>query len=310
MNARDRRQAFTLIEVLVSVAVLSFIILMLAQMMDVVSAAWREGVSRVDNFTKSRAMLDLVASDLQHAVIRPDLPIFQTNGVYTPSGGFTGGTYSASLVTRVPGQSSTATRDVSCVTYGVVTTTDSDKIVLERSDLPIGWTSAGASIPFQSSLSQPLGAVTPREMAPGVVGFQFAFRHADGTVTATYTGYDSTNPVVAVGVTIAVVGERALNQLPLADLTTIQTHLTSTVSAASLDHQRQGPLGRPIHSRLLRAVPQGTRRQPENLRALGDARATLLNHGAVSRNRDTEVEAAGSRTRKSLCEILREAAYP
>jgi type II secretory pathway pseudopilin PulG len=228
-----RSNAFTLVEVMVSTAVLSFIILMLAQMIAMVSQAWSEGVERVDNFTTSRATLDVVASDLQHAVIRPDLPIFQINGIFNATmGGFGGGTYSASFFTGVPGISAASVRDISCVSYGVVTTTDADKIKLRRSDLAVPWND-GSNIPFQGNLNTPLGNVTARDMAPGVVGFEFTFRRADGTVSTTYTGYNSTDPVVAVGVTIAVVGTPALTQLSTANLTSIQSSLVNYVTSAS-----------------------------------------------------------------------------
>jgi len=234
MKTSSHRKAFTLVEVMVSIAVLSFILLILTGMIGVVSSAWHEGVSRVDNFTKSRAMLDLVASDLQHAVIRPDLPIFQTNGTNNATGGgFSGGSYSASFFTGVPGISSASVRNVSCVTYGVVTTSDSDKILLQRSDLAVPWTGGANDIPFQGNLTTPLNGVTAREMAPGIVGFQFAFRRADGTVTTTYTGYNSANPVVAVGVTIAVVGNQALTQLSNQNLSTLQQNLAGYVTGAS-----------------------------------------------------------------------------
>ena len=233
-------KGFTLVEVLVSTAILSFIMLMLAQMIALVGQAWSEGVSRADNFTKSRAMLDLVASDLQHAVIRPDLPIFQTKGAYdSTTGGFDGGTYSASFFTGVPGipsTSSTSVRDLSFVSYQIVTTTDSDKIKLQRSDLAIPWTKGASDIPFQGDLNALIGNVTARDMAPGVVGFEFTFRRADGTVSTTYTGYNSANPVVAVGVTIAVIGNQALTQLspsnPTANPASIQASLSSYIANA------------------------------------------------------------------------------
>ncbi len=217
--------AFTLVEVLVAIAVLSFMMLLLAQVAGMVNKASHDGMGRVDNFTKSRAMLDLIASDLQHAVIRPDLPIFQTGG--TPNsftiGGFTNGVYAPQLFTKVPGVSSNSVRNLSLVTYNIVvrpSSQGSDKIVLQRSDLPVPWVNGAATVPFQGDL-QTNGAVA-RDMAPGVVGFQFSFRRADGTISTSYTGYDSTNAVVAVGITIAMVGDTVVQQLSPQQLTSIQ----------------------------------------------------------------------------------------
>ncbi|HSI82914.1 MAG TPA: prepilin-type N-terminal cleavage/methylation domain-containing protein [Candidatus Methylacidiphilales bacterium] len=235
---KQKLRAFTLVEVLVSVTVLSVIIVMMAQLIALVGQASANGLGRADNFTKSRAMLDLVVSDLQRAVIRRDLPIFQVDGSYNVNaaandGGFSAGTYSTSFFTQVPGLSSSAVRNLSCVTYGIVTTPDADKIKLQRSDLAIPWVNGAADIPFQGNLTIPLSSVTARDMAPGVVGFELVFRRADGTVTARYTGYNSTNPVVAVGVTLAVIGSQALPRLTVSDLTSIRTKLAGYVTGAT-----------------------------------------------------------------------------
>ncbi len=231
-SPRRSSASFTITEVLVAVTVLSFIVLMLAQVTGMANKALHEGMGRVDNATKSRAMLDLIASDLEHAVIRPDLPIFQTGGTYntnnlSPSSSvFSGGTYSPSLYTAVPGVSSSSVRNLSFVTYAIAvnpTSQGSDKVVLKRSDLPVPWSSSGSKVPvpFQQDLSGSVDAATAREVAPGVVGFQFSFRRMDGKVTTTYTGYD-TNSVIAVGITLAVVGDRVLQQLSSAELTRIK----------------------------------------------------------------------------------------
>jgi prepilin-type N-terminal cleavage/methylation domain-containing protein len=236
MKASSRRNAFTLVEVLVAVAVFGFIMVMLAEMSTMVSSGWQQGASRVDNFVKSRAMLDLITADLQHAVIRPDLPIFQTGGTESgPLGGFSGGTYSASFFTRVSGipAAGASVRSVSYVIYGIVSTGDSDKIVLQRADLAIPWTGGAAGIPFQGDLSAAMKNAVAREMAPGVVGFQFLFRRADGTITTTYTGSNATNSVVAVGVAIAVIGTQTLTKISAPNLSAIQTTLAAAVQNAS-----------------------------------------------------------------------------
>jgi len=236
-----RRSAFTLVEVLVAVAVLGFIVLMLAQMTGMVNKASHDGIGRVDNFTKSRAMLDLIASDLEHAVIRPDLPIFQVGGQPNDpaQGGFNGGTYAPALFTAVPGVSGVSVRNLSFVTYDVASnpgSQGSDKIVLRRSDLPVPWTGGAALVPFQNGqdnkgLATSISAATAREVAPGVVGFQFSFRREDGKVYTSYTGYDPkatpSNRVVAVGITLAVLGDPVLKQLTVGQLTRLQQMFTA-----------------------------------------------------------------------------------
>ncbi len=233
MPRTNSQASFTLVEMLVAISVLAIILLLMAQAANLVGRASREGTSGVDNFTKSRAMLDVVASDLQHAVIRPDLPIFQTGGILNTNvtGGFTNGAYAAIWFTQVPGitnSSSVQVRNVSLVSYAIVIPTNSsDKIALQRSDLAIPWNQGAADIAFQGDLTTLANTATPREMAPGVVGFQLSFRRADGTISTQYTGYNAANPVVAVGITLAVIGDQALSELTSPLLSHIQSTLTN-----------------------------------------------------------------------------------
>jgi len=72
-----------------------------------------------------------------------------------------------------------------------------------------------------------------QNMAPGVCGFQFTFRTANGSVSTNYTGYVQANPVVAVGVTIAVIGKPTLTKLSVAQVTAIQNKLSADVANAN-----------------------------------------------------------------------------
>jgi len=249
------QSSFTLIEILVAVAVMSLILLILGQMTATVNQAWQAGVGRIDDFTKSRAILDLAVSDLQHAVIRSDFPLFQINGVpnqlgangFTNTGtaanpytGFLGFTnppgancFSPSFYTRVPGVPSTtgtSVRDVSYVKYAIVPTGDSDVVTLQRTSLAVPWVN-GASY-FTNNLAN-VTTTDTQNMAPGVCGFEFTFRTANGSVSTNYTGYVQANPVVAVGVTIAVIGKPTLTKLSVAQVTAIQNKLSADVANAN-----------------------------------------------------------------------------
>ena len=61
------RRGFTLVEMLVAVSILSFMLLMMAQMTGLAEQAWRLEQNRIDNFSKARSMLDMVTDDLQRA---------------------------------------------------------------------------------------------------------------------------------------------------------------------------------------------------------------------------------------------------
>src|ERR1700729_994371 len=109
MNASaSSRRGFTLIEMLVSVSIISFMLVMMAQMTGLAEQAWRLEQNRIDNFTKARAMLDLITDDLQRAVFRGDLPAFGTgdpsatptvtsNGLYY----YTGTSFATAFYTRL-----------------------------------------------------------------------------------------------------------------------------------------------------------------------------------------------------------------
>ena len=225
--------SFTLIEMLVAISIMSFMLLMMAQVTGVAEQAWRMEQNRIDNFTKARSMVDLINVDLQRAVFRGDLPIFGTGGPSaTPTntaGGlfyFTGTSFTNAFYTRMPGVPGTAAsqvRDLSLVSYVLAATNSVDKIVLQRSDLAVPWTSA-QNISFQGDMSTLLSNSTSREVAPGVVGFRLAFRRANGAMIdqSQYTGYDPGNPVVAVDVGVAVIGKQSMVLLSTAQVTSIQ----------------------------------------------------------------------------------------
>jgi prepilin-type N-terminal cleavage/methylation domain-containing protein len=236
------RQGFTLMEMLVAVAIMSFMLLMMAQMTGLAEQAWRMEQNRIDNFTKARAMVDMITDDLQRAVFRGDLPVFGTGGpasapTVTSSGlyYFTGTSFTTAFYTRlpgVPGASASSVRDVSLVSYALNSVNQGvDKIVLQRSDLAVPWTS-NQNLSFQGDIAALLPNAVPREVAPGVVGFRLAFRRADGTMvdpsqSASYTGYNAANPVVAVDVGVAVIGKQSLVLLSAAQITSIQTKLAT-----------------------------------------------------------------------------------
>ena len=238
------RRGFTLIEMLVTVSIMSFMLLMMMQMTGLAEKAWHVEQDRIDNFGKARAMVDMFTDDLQRAVYRGDLPIFGTGapsstGTATSSGlyYFTGTTFSATFYTRLPGvpsSPSTSVRDVSLVSYALSSTGQgSDKVVLQRSDLAVPWSSS-QNLLFQGDVNTVLknATATAREVAPGVVGFRVAFRLADGTMVdqSQYTGYNPANPTVAIDIGVAVVGKQSLAQLNTTQVGNLQAAFNSALS--------------------------------------------------------------------------------
>lgn len=87
MNAdytRDTtRRAFTLIELLASMAILGLIMVMLFSAFEQISKAWTQGESRVETFTEARAILDLMSRELSQAILTPQITFrAEKNAVY------------------------------------------------------------------------------------------------------------------------------------------------------------------------------------------------------------------------------------
>ena len=73
---RARRPGFTLVELLVSISVLSIMAVGLATMMSFVMKTWVSGINSADNFTKARVVLNLLDRDIQMMIMRRDLAAF------------------------------------------------------------------------------------------------------------------------------------------------------------------------------------------------------------------------------------------
>ncbi len=233
-----RLHSFTLVEMLVSLGVFSLMMVIMAQMTAMVDNAWRQGESRVDNFTRARAILDVVAQDIQRGVFRPDLPAFAptsasiyTNGmmVLQNSGATTNAFY-----TRRAGVGANM-REISLVVYTLDASTNG---VLQRADYAIPWSTPSTwanCFAFQTGLSNVLSqsSGTFRDACEGVVDFNLIFRLADGTSTSTYGGYSS-NPVTAVGIGLAVVDEQTMKVLQsTSKFGQLQTDLKSALTGTN-----------------------------------------------------------------------------
>jgi prepilin-type N-terminal cleavage/methylation domain-containing protein len=69
------RRAFTLIELLASMAILSLIMVMLFSAFEQISKAWTNGENRVETFTQARAVLDLMSRELSQAIATSKIAI-------------------------------------------------------------------------------------------------------------------------------------------------------------------------------------------------------------------------------------------
>jgi prepilin-type N-terminal cleavage/methylation domain-containing protein len=222
LSAKSPRvSGFTLVEILVAIAILGVLILMLAQILGMVNNTFLYGLGKMNNFAKARVMLDILQNDFRAAVFRPDLSAFPTSGTganakltvefYTERPG-------------IPSDGSGALRNVSLVQYALLNGTDNNHrptSTLERSDMPVSWADPATYLAFgNSSGFGSAGVLTPRDTAPGVAAFQVLFMQADGSFsTTTFTpsfapnGSVNANPTRSIGITLAVIDDQAMRLL-------------------------------------------------------------------------------------------------
>ena len=204
--------SFTLVEIMVSMVILSIMLIGLATMMAYVTRAWLNALGALDNFTKARVMLTLQDRDIQMMVLRPDLGSFVG----------TNSTPACSFYTKVEGNEGMTTNDtrsISLVQYYVTTNATTTPYIpaytLVRSAYGVGFppTTATAwstnattnqppwftSVGNTNTMSQ-LASVSPttqsESLAAGVIAFQWQFIDGNGAIwTPPYlpTGYTGTN---------------------------------------------------------------------------------------------------------------------
>src|SRR5260370_16367631 len=76
VNIGRINNAFTLIELLISLAVTALIILMVAQLMNSATAVTRTGNKHIDTDTQARAVLDRMAMDFGRMLKRTDVDYY------------------------------------------------------------------------------------------------------------------------------------------------------------------------------------------------------------------------------------------
>lgn len=74
-------RAFSLLEMLVAVAVLAVVVVLFSQMVAMVMKTWNAGRSQADNFAQARVALDVMSRDLEAISRNSDLPAFYIDGL-------------------------------------------------------------------------------------------------------------------------------------------------------------------------------------------------------------------------------------
>jgi prepilin-type N-terminal cleavage/methylation domain-containing protein len=207
MKKRRSQSAFTLLELLVSLAVVVLLALMLVQIVGWVSQSWVRGQQVKENMGKGRLALDLMARDLKLGIFRPDLGAF-VDAAGTPSGVSGNGNYCFFTAVTADGK-----RQVSLVNFR-----RSAEGQLLRESLAVDW--AGNPTPVISFGDRKIPAManigaqgSPGELVNGTLGFSMYFINAkaDGsgrTITPDYQD-NATLRTEAVGIGLVVMDERA-----------------------------------------------------------------------------------------------------
>jgi hypothetical protein len=214
---------------MVAMLVLTILVLILAQIMGLVSGSWAIGKQRMDNLTKARVFLDLIARDVQDGIFRPDLATFPDQ-----AGANAATSTSYAFYTKRTGG---GTRSIALLNYSASLT--AYPFSLMRGALPVTWTGPPPSFAGQNAATvglperSTITASNYSEVSSGVVAFRLYFIDVDTTVspsTNVYSwkylpwNYSSTgtgNTSVAVCVTIAVVDDKTqalLGQLKMTSL--------------------------------------------------------------------------------------------
>lgn len=227
------RSGFTLVELIVAIAILVIVGLGLSQVLGLSLQTWQQGLIRADCYTKARVVLDAATADIQRGVFRPDLKNFPASTATPPT--FTFYTRAAGMSTGTG-----SVRPISLVTYQLSTSPNLQGYLL-RSENTIDW---GASNPILNVFQQPLlpvTAATPPAAGPpndllstGIVDFEMIFLLSDGT-TVLAKNYQSPTavPVVMIGVAVAVIDDKVLALLQPATSTRFQTIQTKLETALS-----------------------------------------------------------------------------
>lgn len=197
-------KAFSLIETIAAMAVLLLLMVFVFQVFAIFNRSWQDGRARVDNFSKARALLDLISYDLQNGVFRADISKPQLDV------DIAGTRCAIVLYTRRQGSDNAAAgqaRSVSLVVYSL----DKARAVLRRGDIPLTWDNSAQSMHYGELTGFPLAASSTMNLldaAPGVLAFSVQFIDPRDEVQATYVQGKS-----SASVTLAVVDEMSTRVL-------------------------------------------------------------------------------------------------
>jgi prepilin-type N-terminal cleavage/methylation domain-containing protein len=192
------KRGFTLVELVVSISILSILLLGLSSMMLFVAKTWLSGINSTDNFTKARVVLNLLDRDIQMMVLRQDLAAFVDSS--TP------GNSACSFYTNVQGNPGTGltggspdSRTVSLVQY--LLNNPTSQPTLQRLNYGMNFLNAFGARP---TIGNPLNLPAPSNanlqtdtIFTGVIRFQWQFIDGSGAILNPPYTLSSTPPATS-----------------------------------------------------------------------------------------------------------------
>ena len=171
---KHTHEAFTLVELLVTVLVVTLVVLMVAQLMTSATAIARTGHKHISTDTEARTVLDRVALDFAQMLKRSDVDYYvKQSAGYTGHGNGHGwgrqrttdlGSDQIAFFSHVPGYYPSGSQSpISLVAYRVNQSSSSDPayLRLERLGKGLLWNGASNSIPSMVFLPVTIGSLWP-----------------------------------------------------------------------------------------------------------------------------------------------------
>lgn len=205
-------RGFTIIELLTAMAVLSILVVLVAQIISVSTKATTISGNQLNNLEKSRRVFDRIGMDLSSAISNAEIPFLvdkspesDTLRFYSQKSGF-----------------DSSSRGISLVEYRVNTAGTSSPYAWERGLVGVD------SLPFGGA-SAPSLSPTYQSIAEGIIRFKVSFLEV-GTGAMSPSPPASPLKTAAVIVTMVVVDDNILKTVTQGEIDTLAGKFTGTIS--------------------------------------------------------------------------------
>lgn len=250
--------SFTMVEMLVSMAVLFLLILLIAQLFSNTSKVITVSTDHLAADDQVRLLFERMAADFGHLVKRPDVDYYLKAPGYVAassnsvSANLESGNDQLAFYSEVPGYTTAtnAVASISLVSYRVNVSSNSP--YMERMGKGLTW-SAGASDgtpivfePLTLSETWPTatsGTLTDADyepIAPNVFRFEYYYLLTSGALSATpwdtvagSTNLNALKDVVAIGVVVAATDPKAAKLASMSELTSLAGQLPDFTTGAT-----------------------------------------------------------------------------